>query len=187
MSVAYDEFYERGFLNGSINQIIKKARATKGGFFHHFPDKKTLGYAVVEEVLYPQLRESWLEPLANSMDPIAEFKNLYGKAMSGEIKGMRIRQGCPINNLSQEMSALDEGFRKRIERMYEEWRGAFAAALVRGIQARKVKKSISPDNIAIFVVAAHTGIIGAAKNSQSPKLMMKAGEVLFAYLDTLAL
>jgi AcrR family transcriptional regulator len=183
---AYEEFYCHGFQGGSINRIIEKAGSTKGAFFHHFQGKQALGYAVVEEVLHPQLKESWLDRLAGSMDPIADFKILYRKAMNGEIEGMLILQGCPINNLAQEMSALDEGFRKRIERIYDDWRGALAAALARGIKAGKVKRDVAPDNVALFVIAAHTGIIGAAKNSNNVELMKKAGEALFAYLDTLA-
>ena len=59
------------------------------------------------------------------------------------------------------------------------------AALSRGIKAGKVRKDISPRNVAAFVVAAQAGIIGTAKNAQSEELMKQAGETLFGYLDSL--
>jgi hypothetical protein len=105
--------------------------------------------------------------------------------MKEEIESGRMLLGCPLNNLAQEMSPLDEGFRKRIERIYEEWRGSFAAALARGVKAGKVRKSVSTENAAAFIVAVQMGIVSTAKNSQSPELMARAGEELFAYLDTL--
>ena len=65
------------------------------------------------------------------------------------------------------------------------WRECLEAALSRGIKAGKVRKDISPRNVAAFVVAAQAGIIGTAKNAQSEELMKQAGEALFGYLDSL--
>jgi hypothetical protein len=56
LSVAYDEFYERGFLHGSINQNIKEP-IRRRGILPSFRRQKGFGYAVLEEVLHPQLRE----------------------------------------------------------------------------------------------------------------------------------
>ena len=85
----------------------------------------------------------------------------------------------------QEMSPLDEGFRKRIEKVYLQWRECVEAAFARGIKAGKVRKSISPRNVAAFVVAALAGMIGTAKNAQSEELLKQAGEGLFDYLNSL--
>jgi len=182
---AFEEFYKNGFQGGSINRIIEKAGSTKGGFFHHFPNKHSLGYAVVEEVIHPDLKANWFDRMAVTIDPINEIKTLFLQEMRREIATGRMIQGCPLNNLAQEMSALDEGFRKRIERIYEDWRGSFEAAIARGIKAGRVRKDVSAGNVAVFIVAAQMGIVGTAKNSQDPKLAAKAGEALFAYLDTL--
>ena len=83
------------------------------------------------------------------------------------------------------LAPLDEGFRTRIEKVYSAWRESLEAAFARGIKSGKVRKSISPRNVAAFVVAALAGIIGTAKNSQSGELMKQAGECLFDYLDNL--
>ena len=102
-----------------------------------------------------------------------------------EVETGRMAQGCPLNNLAQEMSPLDERFRKRIEDVYTIWRESLEAALARGIKAGTVRKDISPRNVAAFVVAAQAGIIGTAKNSQSEELMRQVGEAFFEYLDSL--
>jgi len=53
---------------------------------------------------------------------------------------------------------LDEGFRKGIDKLYATWRKCFAAALSGGIEAGKVRRDISPSNVAALVVAALMGI-----------------------------
>ena len=186
LHAAFEEFYRHGFQGGSLNHIVDTAGATKGALFHHFEGgKNDLGYAVVEEVIQPRIKALWCDPLANSFDPIADLKRVLRRFMKEEIESGRLVQGCPLNNLAQEMSPLDEGFRHRIENVYVAWREGLEAAFARGIKAGKVRKDISSRNVAAFVVAAQTGIIGTVKNSQSGELMKRAGEALFDYLDSL--
>jgi TetR/AcrR family transcriptional regulator, transcriptional repressor for nem operon len=185
LQVAFAEFYRMGFQGGSLNRIVDAAGTTKGALFHHFKDKNDLGYAVVEEVVRPRIKANWLDPLADSIDPIADVKHAMRQFAKEEQANGQLVQGCPLNNLAQEMSPLDEGFRRRIEKIYSEWRDALEAAFVRGIKAGKVRKAISPRNAATFVVAALAGIIGAAKNAQSEELLKQAAEGLFDYLDSL--
>src|SRR5438128_6239338 len=185
LKAAFGEFYRTGFQGASVNRIVDSAGTTKGALFHHFEDKNDLGYAVVEELIQPRIKALWFDPLADSMDPIADLKRSIRQFVKAEVENDRLAQGCPLNNLAQEMSPLDEGFRKRIEKVYTAWRECLEAAFVRGIKAGKVRKDISPRNVAAFVVAAQAGIIGTAKNSQSEEVMKQAGEGLFDYLDSL--
>ena len=185
LQAAFTEFYRNGFQGGSLNHIVDEAGTTKGALFHHFKDKNDLGYAVLEEVIRPRIKQRWFDPLADSIDPVADLKDVLRQFAKEEQGNGRLVQGCPLNNLAQEISPLDEEFRRRVEKVYGEWRQALEAALARGIKAGKVRKTISPRNVAAFVVAAVAGIIGTAKNSQSAELMKQAGDGLFDYLDSL--
>jgi AcrR family transcriptional regulator len=185
LHAAFEEFYRNGFQGGGINNIVEKAGATKGALFHHFKGKTELGYAVVDEVIQPYIKAAWVDTLAGSVDPIAEIKRAVKQFAHEERASGSLAQGCPLNNLAQEMSPLDEGFRKRIEKVYAAWRESLEDALARGITAGKVRKDLVPGNVAAFIVAALEGIIGTVKNSQSEELMKKAGAAFFDYLDSL--
>ena len=185
LDAAFDEFYKNGFQGSSINRIVDQAGTTKGALFHHFEDKNDLGYAVVEEIVFPEVKKRWLDPLADSIDPIATLKRTMRQFAKEEDAHGRLIQGCPLNNLAQEMAPLDEGFRRRLEKIYSAWREALEAAFARGIKAGTIRKGISPPNVAALVVAALEGIIGTAKNAQSMELLEQAGEGLFNYLDSL--
>ena len=185
LKAAFGEFYHTGFQGGSLNHIVDQAGTTKGALFHHFKDKHDLGYAVVEEIIQPRIKGAWCDPLAESIDPITDVKRAVRQFVKEEQENGHWVQGCPLNNLAQEMSPLDEGFRTRIEKVYAAWRESLETAFARGIKAGKVRKDIPPRNVAAFIVAALAGIIGTAKNSQSEELMKQAGEAFFAYLDSL--
>src|SRR5436309_903296 len=111
LAAAFAEFYKHGFQGGSLNQIVETAGTTKGALFHHFAGKQELGYAVVDEIIGPILEQRWLAPLAEPKDAVAEMKRVFRHLVKEDIRSGAYRQGCPLNNLAQEMSPLDEGFR----------------------------------------------------------------------------
>jgi TetR/AcrR family transcriptional repressor of nem operon len=185
LEAAFDEFYKNGFQGGSINRIVHRAGATKGALFHHFRGKNDLGYSVVREVIHPHLKQQWSDPLANSSDPITDLKRIFRQCAKREIANGGLVNGCPLNNLAQEMSPLDEKFRKSLEQIYVAWRETVAAAFARGIKAGKVRKDVSPRKVAAFIVAAQAGMAGTAKNAQDEALLLQTGQALFDYLDSL--
>src|ERR1041385_9022753 len=126
LTAAFEEFYRQGFQGGSLNHIVEKAGITKGALFHHFKGKQELGYAVLDEVIGPLLHQRWLAPLTHSHHPIADMKRAFRQYIKEDIESGHFVQGCPLNNMAQEMSPLDEGFRKRIDKLYAAWRKTYA-------------------------------------------------------------
>lgn len=185
LQTAYLEFYRNGFQSGSLNRIIEDAGVTKGALFHHYDGKQALGFAVVEEIISLMIGNVWIKPLARSIDPVRDIQVIVRTIIRQKVEKNGLAHGCPLNNLAQEMSPLDEGFRRRIEKIYDAWRESVEAAFARGVKAGRVRKDLAPRRTAAFVVAAMTGIIGTAKNAQSEELMTEAGEALVQYLDGL--
>lgn len=183
LETAFDEFYRHGFQGGSLNRIVAKAGITKGALFHHFRGKDELGLTIIEELLRPSVEASWLEPLRETRDPIPDVITILRHTMCDDEE--HLCQGCPLNNLAQEMSPLNEDFRRAINRIYCDWRAGLAAAFERGINAGSVRREVSPEKIAAFIVASLSGIIGSAKNAQCMNLLQTAGAGLIDYLERL--
>ena len=186
LEAAFAEFYTHGFQGGSLNHIVEQAGTTKGALFHHFEGgKQELGYAVLDELIGPLLQERWLGPVANSTDPLADIEAAFRRYVSQDISSGAWLHGCPLNNLAQEMSPLDQGFFERINRLYDTWRARYAAALERGIQAGTIKHDVVPQHAAALIVAAQMGIWGSGKSSRNIEVMRQATEGLCAYLHSL--
>ena len=130
-------------------------------------------------------KEEWFGPLADSDDPIRDLKQLLMRYSKEITTNGKLEQGCALNNLAQEMAPLDEGFRRRIERVFNEWREMLTSAFARGIRAGNVRKDVHPRQVAAFVVAVQSGIMGTAKNAQSTEILRQAGAAFFDYLDSL--
>jgi TetR/AcrR family transcriptional repressor of nem operon len=77
--------------------------------------------------------------------------------------------------LSQEMSGLDEGFRRRTAQIFKDWHDAVAEALREGQKRGVVRSDINANETATFLIAAYEGYVVLAKNSQDARTM-KAGQ-----------
>ncbi|MGB7083109.1 MAG: TetR/AcrR family transcriptional regulator [Candidatus Acidiferrales bacterium] len=186
LQAAFEEFYRNGFQGGSLNHIAEKSGATKGALFHYFKSKTELGYAIVEEVILPMGKPRWIDPVNEASDPVEAIKATFRRNIRDDVTNVEMTEhGCPLNNLAQEMSPLDEGFRMRIERGYERQREAIVDALERGKQRGQVKKSVETKGVAALIVACQMGIWGTMRNTRDAELMIQSGEALCNYLDTL--
>lgn len=185
LEAAFAEFYEHGFQGGSLARIVEAAGTTKGAIFHHFAGKKALGYAVVDEMIEPLLLERWLAGLEGTNDPISAIEASFLRYASEDVESGSWVNGCPLNNLAQEMSPLDDGFHERIDALYDTWRKSFAEALSRGIEAGTVDPQISPKSAATLLVASQMGIWGTGKSSRDAGPMLAACEAVCEYLEGL--
>lgn len=180
--VALREIYHHGFRAVSIDTILSTAGITKGALYHHFSSKTALGYAVVDELLGPKLIQSWERGLLEMDDPIAALSVLRRK-MPGVTQASVY--GCPVNNLAQEMSPIDEGFRERLSSIFERWIALIEDGLRRGQQRGHVRQDVDPKACATFILASFQGSIGLAKSARSEALLNQCFAALDAYEMTL--
>ena len=168
LQAAFDEIYRSGYRSADLDAILAAAGVTKGALYYQFDNKEALGYAVVDEVIASNLHQKWVLPLRNSKDPIEVLVRII---QSESLKREDVRRGCPLLNLSQEMSGLDEGFRRRTARLYKDWHDAMAGALREGQKRGVVRSDIDANEIATFLMAAWEGYVVLGKNSQDPRMM----------------
>ena len=179
---AFAEIYFRGFRGADIGSILGSAGVTKGALYHHFQNKEALGYAVVDEVVADIMREKWQTPLRTIQDPIdALIEIVEGTSLDPQ----HIRCGCPLNNISQEMSPLDEGFRRRTAAVFDDWRLAIAKALREGKVTGSVASHVDPDAVSLFVIAAYEGFMSLGKTAQNAEVVKSGMTAMASYLDSL--
>ena len=185
MDAAFDEMYLNGFRAAGLEVILAASGVSKGALYHHFGNKQGLGYAVVEERVRPLVRERYLKPFQDSADPPEALRRM-GQRMEDELRKTGIlERGCPVNNLVQEMSGVDEGFRERLASVLKEWRDTIADGLRAGQTAGTVKPDTDPDEAATFVVAVLMGAVGFAKNAQDLVPFDACRRVLDTYVGSL--
>lgn len=180
---AFEEIHRHGFRAASLDSILADAGVTKGALYHHFGNKAELGYAVVDEVVRPIVEQGWRRVL-EAADPVdAAIRLIRDRLKSGGEAALAL--GCPFNNLAQEMSPVDEGFRRRLAAILEDWRDATAKALRRGQRTGAVRRDVDARTAAVFIIAGVEGCIGMAKAAGSREVLEAGFRGLIDYLEHL--
>lgn len=185
LDAAMQEIHLHGFQAASLSRILEDTGLTKGALYHHFPTKQALGYAVVEERLTTFIHEIWIDPLSQYTDPVEGIKAVIVDAKQVMGDEVLLHLGCPLNNLAQEMSSIDEGFRSRVHDVYMMWHRSIVEALSRGQGAGIVRGEMDCNSVAMFIIATIEGTVGIAKNAQKQDILKINMRALFEYLDAL--
>ena len=163
LQAGFREVYRSGFQSASLDTILAATNVTKGALYYHFDSKEDLGHAIVEEIIANLTRDKWLVPLQRDHDPV---DTLIAIVRATSVRPADVKGGCPLINLSQEMSPLDERFRKELEKIFRDWQEGIATALGRGQAKGVVRRDLDPDETAGFLIAMYEGYTVLAKNAQ---------------------
>ncbi|MDQ2890314.1 MAG: TetR/AcrR family transcriptional regulator [Gemmatimonadota bacterium] len=179
LDVAFVEVFHHGFQGVSVDDIVMKTSLTKGAFYHHFPTKLDLGYALVDDVVKPTIIGRWITPLSQYPNPLKGILE-QTKQLLGGLDPSELKLGCPLNNLVQEMTPVDKGFQKRLQATLTLWIAELEVHLKRGKKLGFVRKDVNTREVAHFVVMTIEGMAGLLKGLDDPALFA----VLFASFKT---
>ncbi|MCW4011802.1 MAG: TetR/AcrR family transcriptional regulator [Candidatus Bathyarchaeota archaeon] len=184
ISTAARLVHKDGFRATSLNDIIKELGLTKGALLHHFNTKLILGYAIVDEYLYPYVHDRWVNPVEASDDPIGTMCDTLETIFSAyDIEDINL--GCPITNLATEMSPLDEGFRIRLQKIYDVEIESLTKALLKGQKGGVVRPDVDVGDVAYLFVSFVSGSRSVAKNAKSKDALMRPTHAFIEYLKSL--
>ncbi|TIS50807.1 MAG: TetR/AcrR family transcriptional regulator [Mesorhizobium sp.] len=164
LDVAEDSFQARGYHASSLGDLMAVAGVTGGALHHHFPTKKALALAVIEERVAVAVQETWIEPVRAAPSAREGVRAVF-EAVAAELERQGYARGCPLNNLSHELSLADADFRIALASIFAGWRQAIADK-VRADQQTGGEGGTDPDRFAALAVAAYSGAMSMAKTAQ---------------------
>ena len=180
---AFELIYANGYQATSIDKIIETTSVTKGAFFYHFKNKEDMGLAMIKEVIEPRFYDALIAPIKdtnNAPEKIYETIETFMLNISDE----QIKNGCPTNNLIQEMAPINEKFKRALKSILEKWKHEIEHALIQAAALGKIKNQAF-DEVATFIVCSYEGTRGIGKMHQDRGFYRIFLNQLKAYLNTL--
>ena len=157
---------ERGFDSTGIDRVLRRAGVPKGSFYHYFASKHDFGVAVIDN--YAAYFKQRLERIFGdaSLTPLARVDTFIESGIAG-LRKYDFKRGCLVGNLGQEMSGLNEDFRRRLEAIMRDWEAALEACLRAGQAAGEVDPRLDVRATARFFWMSWEGAVLRAKLSKS--------------------
>lgn len=169
----YEAICEHGFNTLRTDKEIQGLRITKGAFYHYFPGKSDLGYAVIDEIILPKYMAKWagLENLEKGIS--AELNRILEKEKT-DVTDMSIARGDVLTNLMAEMSHEDDLFRKKLEFVFESQVKILQRAILSGKAAGEMKPQIDARSMAYAILGQLQGcyVVSKTRNSKDVYTLM---------------
>lgn len=162
LSKAFELVYRKGYQATSIDDIIATTQVTKGAFYYHFKSKDEMGLAMIDDVMYPGMRGSLIQPLLQSVSPVEDIYRMMETLLKDE-QHFRVEYGCPAINLIDELSPLSERFNQSLGKLVQEWQQAIQASVEQGKRNGKIRAAVDARQVAHFVIAGYGGIRNLGK------------------------
>jgi TetR/AcrR family transcriptional regulator, transcriptional repressor for nem operon len=178
LDVAEAVFQEKGYHATSLGDLMKAAGVTGGALHHHFPTKKAIGLAVIEERVAAAVEETWIRPVTAAISARDGVRQVFA-VIADELDAQGFVRGCPLNNLAHELSLADDDFRMVLAGIFEAWRAAIADRM-RLDQEAGAEEGVDPDRFAALTVATYSGAMSMAKTEQDAAMLKVCAEALTA-------
>ena len=173
---------ERGYSHTSVEDlIVATGLSGKSHFYHYFPSKEALGMAVIDRQ-FERFTERGLailsEPMIEPIDRLSLFIDTLVALQRDRDGG----SGSPFGNLAGELADAHEGFRRRLDDVFDSWTERLDALLREfGPQLRE---GVDTVRLARFIVASLEGGMLMTRVARDVAVMEGIGEDLKRFIAT---
>jgi AcrR family transcriptional regulator len=181
VDAAYAAFSTRGYHSTALHDLKREAEVTGGALSHHFPTKKALGLAVIQDRVAEAVESTWITPVKIANTAADGIHTVFASIIS-ELERNGAVSGCPLNNLALELSRQDEDFQAAIEVIFMRWRIAIADKLRADLHAADIH-DVDSEAMATLVVATYSGAMAMAKASQSVAPLVSCAKQLTSIIQ----
>lgn len=120
MQTMLDLIWASSYNAVSVEEICRAAGAKKGSFYHFFPSKAALAYAVFQQE-WMQCRIDLNDIFSPTRPPLERFRRLGEDIITEQIEKYRELGyicGCPFATVGSELATQDEQMRAQIEEIF---------------------------------------------------------------------
>ncbi len=178
-------FHERSYENVGVQELCDAADINKGSFYHFFPSKEDLAAAVIEEQ-HATIRRQLLDPaLADDVPPLARIERMFAlmtKLQRAAKRASGVTPGCPIVNLSGELSTHEPKLRRKLARVYTAMRERIAETLREAVAAGELPRGTDVEALAEGVQALAEGTMLLCAVHDDPATAARVGKRVRALL-----
>ena len=177
LDVAEAVFQEKGYHATSLGDLMKAAGVTGGALHYHFPTKKAIGLAVIEERVAAAVEETWIRPVTAAISARDGVRQVFA-VIADELDTQGFVRGCPLNNLAHELALADADFRVAMDRIFTRWRSTIAGKARNDLERGVKNAPDDPELFAALAVATYSGAMSMAKTAQDAGMLRMCGKGL---------
>lgn len=171
--------FRQGYVGASVRDIVAEAGAPQGSYTNHFRSKEAFAQEVLDRY-FDHVKALVAEAMgAPDLSPRRKLLR-YLDIITGILQAEDFMRGCLIGDFSLEAVPQSEMLRERLQAIFAEWSGLFAACIAEAQVAGEIADSFSPNDLAEFLLASWEGAILRMKVERSAAPLERFKQIAFA-------
>ena len=188
MDIAERLILENGFAAMSLEQVIREAGITKGGFFYHYESKNALVYALMqryretEAFVFSDLFRRAEELTPDPLQQMLVFIKLFSETMAGMDS---VHPGCLVASATYESQQVNKQVRAITAEIVLDWRRLFAEKIENINRVYTPNVPVSSDDLADMLSSVMEGGILLSRALDDPSILEKQLLEYRSYIELL--
>ena len=150
-------FYEKGYYNTSLDDILKSLSLSKGAFYYHFDSKEDYFIQIIENLVVRKVYSMLIEPIEGNDHTLDLITNCFESALETAVHN-ELDYGFVLNNFVNEFNGRNEHVMKHLNEVLKVWEVTLVSAIQRGKFNGHIDRHVDAEGVAIFLMSSFMGI-----------------------------
>jgi AcrR family transcriptional regulator len=151
-------FYEQGYSNTGINQILSDSNSAKASFYGSYPSKEDLAKTVLRSYQADILK--WMRKIYKECDSPDKFISIFSKAVKNQIKNKNsFHRGCPIALISTHFPVESKMIRDELESDSIAWKKLISKMIKQWDKKKLLLQKGNEEKTAMMILNSYQGAL----------------------------
>tara|TARA_R110002033_G_scaffold36394_5_gene74795 strand:- start:648 stop:1262 length:615 start_codon:yes stop_codon:yes gene_type:complete len=173
-------FYQKGYFNTSIDDILKELSLSKGAFYYHFQSKEEYFISIVQNLLFRKVYSTLIEPIEGQEDPLNKIVVCFDNALETAEHNF-LDYGFVLSNFITEFNGKNPDIMNYLQDILKVWEVNLVTALQKGKSDGFVNRHIDSEAVATYLISSYIGIRTLMVEGNSKMLRYKYIQQLRQY------
>ena len=150
-------FYEQGYYNTSIDDILKSLELSKGAFYYHFQSKEDFFISIIQNLIVQKVYGTLIEPIEGKENPLVTIEKCLDNSLQ-TAEHNEMDYGFVLNNFLTEFNGRNETISRYLRDILKIWEVNLVTLLQKGKTDGFVARHIDSEGVARFIISSYMGI-----------------------------
>ena len=150
-------FYQQGYYNTSVDDILKSLELSKGAFYHHFDSKEDFFIGIIQNLIVKKVYAMLIEPIEHQGDPLNAILSCFEETLL-TAENNELDNGFILANFMSEFNGRNPEIMKYLKDLYKVWEVNLVTALQNAKSDGYIDRHVDVEGVATYLTASYMGM-----------------------------
>ncbi|MGB5237352.1 MAG: TetR/AcrR family transcriptional regulator [Flavobacteriaceae bacterium] len=150
-------FYQNGYYNTSVDDILKSLSLSKGAFYHHFQSKEDFFISIIQNLIVQKVYSMLIEPIEKCDNPFRALESCFYNALE-TAQYNEMDYGFILSNFMTEFNRRNTEISNYLRDIYKVWEVNLVTTLQRAKTDGYLERHVDSEAVATYLISSYIGI-----------------------------